>query len=229
MNTNILDFIRHHLLEAGDDLDIIDVDQDQPPRNPSFSFTHTASSSSTNYLTPTTAICSCQNSSSRNYVTPTTALCSCQNSSSKSTVEDIDNEVIQQQQYSSSSSINPPQPQEEKNGEIKQSEDMHYRGVRNRPWGKFTAEIRDPTVKGSRVCLGTFNTAEEAALAYDRAAFRIRGTRALVNFPFALPHNSDSESGLVHKRKRNSVATGRRSEELGGCRGDPNQFPHKME
>ena len=214
MNTNKLDFIRHRLLEVEDDLDIIDVDQDQPPRNPSFSFTHTASSSSTNY------------------VTPTTALNSCQNSSSKSTVEDIDYEVTQQQQYSSSSSsssINPPQPQEEKNGEMKQSEARHYRGVRNRPRGKFTAEIRDPTVKGSRVCLGTFNTAEEAALAYDRAAFRIRGTRALVNFPFSLPHNSDSESGVVHKRKRNSVATGRRSEELGGCRGDPNQFPHKME
>ena len=197
MNTNKLDFIRHHLLEVEDDLDIIDVDQDQP----SFSFTHTGSSSSTNY------------------VTPTTALNSCQNSSSKSTVEDIDYEVTQQQQYSSSSSsssINPPQPQEEKNGEIKQSEDMHYRGVRNRPWGKFTAEIRDPTVKGSRVWLGTFNTAEEAALAYDRAAFRIRGTRALVNFPLALPHNSESGSAVVHKRKRNSVAAGQWNAGLGG-------------
>ncbi|GKV20528.1 hypothetical protein SLEP1_g30636 [Rubroshorea leprosula] len=57
-----------------------------------------------------------------------------------------------------------------------------YRGVRMRAWGKWVSEIRIPKT-GKRIWLGSYDSPEKAARAYDAAQFCIRGMHASFNFP----------------------------------------------
>ncbi|CAL0334659.1 unnamed protein product [Lupinus luteus] len=103
--------------------------------------------------------------------------------------------------------LNTSSPPNERRGRKKQAEPGKFLGVRKRPWGRYAAEIRDPTTK-ERHWLGTFDTAEEAAIAYDRASMSMKEVQSLLPTPQFITNNLNQNAFQLNNAICDETACG---------------------
>lgn len=111
----------------------------------------------------------------------------------------------------------------EKAASEKKSDSCKYRGVRKRKWGKYVSEIRLPNSR-QRIWLGSYDTAEKAARAFDAAMFCLRGSGARFNFPGDPPLIAGGRS-MTPSQIQVAAARFANSEPPNECSGQPVTAP----
>ncbi|KAF7011607.1 hypothetical protein CFC21_025887 [Triticum aestivum] len=94
---------------------------------------------------------------------------------------------------------------------------QRYRGVRQRHWGSWVSEIRHPLLKKTRIWLGSYETAEDAARAYDEAAWLMSGPAARTNFPSSAPVGGSLSPALRAKVEKCCMPTAKGAEITGAA------------
>uniref|UniRef100_K3ZVQ5 AP2/ERF domain-containing protein n=1 Tax=Setaria italica TaxID=4555 RepID=K3ZVQ5_SETIT len=115
-------------------------------------------------------------------------------------LEDYSSYYYYYYQQEAAAQAKPSKPRGRKKGSNNHSK---FVGVRQRPSGRWVAEIKDTTQK-IRMWLGTFETAEAAAKAYDEAARLLRGNEARTNFAPRISPDCPLAvriRGLLHHKK----------------------------